>query len=339
MTNDNSMLAHLAWMFVTQRENLAVEALGYILNDSASRDALVSLLRQGEAELRETQEFSTQVIHEDLTRPDLVGFDADGQRHVIIEAKFRAGLTDRQPAAYLELLPQDRPSVLLFLAPAYRFDSLWPALLNRAKRFGIQTIAEQDDVWCAQLDGGNRHMMLTSWSTLLDSVEAVIDPQGILAEDLRQLRGLCKQEENGGPQLTGNMNSQSGINALKRGLIGEATAYGEKEGFLSTDGLGWGRDGRYIKLPNVANGGVAKFGWDFSRATGERPTPLWLFFVPNGPNDMKPAEVSRRLLGEVKEEHSVPIYLPVGMEYDVVLNAVKARLRYVAALLQGNATL
>ena len=50
------------------------------------------------------------------TRPDLVGLDRTmGKECVLIEAKFWAGLTDRQPKAYLDRL--DPGKALLFVAP------------------------------------------------------------------------------------------------------------------------------------------------------------------------------------------------------------------------------
>jgi hypothetical protein len=48
----------------------------------------------------------------------------------MIEAKFWAGLTDRQRVHYLRRLEHNR-ALLLFVAPAQRLESLWPELERR----------------------------------------------------------------------------------------------------------------------------------------------------------------------------------------------------------------
>ena len=53
---------------------------------------------------------------------------------MLIEAKFRAGLTDNQPMAYLKRLPANTPSALLFVAPAARLTTLWNELRRIAAK-------------------------------------------------------------------------------------------------------------------------------------------------------------------------------------------------------------
>ena len=80
----------------------------------------------------------TQVTGEEGERPDLVGYDDEGIERVLIEAKFWAGLTENQPNAYLERSPDNSPSVLLFVAPEARLNTLWPELCRRIERTGIE---------------------------------------------------------------------------------------------------------------------------------------------------------------------------------------------------------
>ena len=338
MTQDSSMLAHLAWMFIMQRENLAIEALGYILADSRARLALSQLITEGGEDIHEIAEVSTQVTYDNWARPDLVGLAADGNRPLVVEAKFWADLTDRQPAAYLQLLPQDRPSVLLFIAPQSRFDSLWPQLESRARAagFSMTTAMNTSTIRSSRISDSNHYLMMTSWTSVLDRLQSVIGNEGALAEDLRQLRGLCRQEEAGGMHVTADMSDQGGINTLRK-LINESIARGLRDGYLNSSGLAWGKDARYIRFGGADKGPVAKFGWNFDRMNiVEHATPLWVDFVENTPEDMKPSEVRPYIMGEIVIDDSVPVYLRTGVEYSLVLDAVEARLRYIAALLKGS---
>ena len=338
MAQDGSMLAHLAWMFVVQRENLAIEALGYLLRDSRAVGAINALLREGGADMSGVSEFNTQVTYDNWARPDLVGLDADGNRPLIIEAKFWAELTDKQPAAYLQLLPRDRPSALLFIAPESRFDTLWRQLESRARAagFSMTTTMNTSTIRNSRISGGNRYLMMTSWTSVLDRLQSVIGIEGALAEDLRQLRSLCRQEEAGGMQVTADMSDQDGINTLRK-LVNESLARGLQDGYLNSSGLAWGKDARYIRFGGADRGPVARFGWNFDRMNiVEHATPLWVDFVENTPEDMKPSEVRPYIMGEIVIDDSVPVYLRTGVEYSLVLDAVEARLRYIAALLKGS---
>ena len=98
----DTLFGHLADRFVVQRENLATEALAYILSRSQpARLALGQLLFLGGVVIPESLSFRTQAAGEDHAIPDLVGENEQGQQVLIMEAKFWAGLTDAQPVDYL----------------------------------------------------------------------------------------------------------------------------------------------------------------------------------------------------------------------------------------------
>ena len=126
MATKGSLLAHLALQFASHPENLAVEALGYLLKESEdTRSSFVGLLRARGIDLPDSLRYSTQVRGKDATRPDLVGKDRSGREVVLIEAKFWAGLTDMQPISYLDRLttetnslPPPPPGVARRMAPA-----------------------------------------------------------------------------------------------------------------------------------------------------------------------------------------------------------------------------
>ena len=96
-----TLMKHIA-KFITQREDAAVEALGYILSRSeTARLGLADLLRDGGADVGLITKIETQALGEDGTRPDLSLFDEQGIERVLIEAKLSAGLTENQPIGYL----------------------------------------------------------------------------------------------------------------------------------------------------------------------------------------------------------------------------------------------
>ena len=106
MAEIDTLLAHLSPSFTSQTENIAVAALGYILNKYAgSREGLDDVVRSGVRNVNPVVKVNTPVTALDGTRPDLVGVDEGGAERVLIEAKFWAELTRRQPDAYLERLP------------------------------------------------------------------------------------------------------------------------------------------------------------------------------------------------------------------------------------------
>ena len=137
----NSLLAHVARKFPGQTETLATEALGYILSRSAAaREALRETLRTGGADVAPLAKVETEVIGDQDERLDLVAFHEHGFERVLIEVKFWAGLTERQPNTYLGRLPKDEePAVLLFVAPQLRLVTLWAELHRRSEaRFGLE---------------------------------------------------------------------------------------------------------------------------------------------------------------------------------------------------------
>jgi hypothetical protein len=128
----NGLIAHLVTRFAAHPENLATEALAYILrNSGTARLAFLRHLSEFGPALPETLTFRTQASGADNAIPDLIGADEEGRQLVIAEAKFWAGLSDHQPSTYLRRLPADHPGVVIFVAPQARFQTLWPELLRR----------------------------------------------------------------------------------------------------------------------------------------------------------------------------------------------------------------
>ena len=177
----DTLLAHLAWKLSDRHEDIAVEALGYIFRSSQARRVLEEMLRARGADVGSIEEVRTQATGKEGARPDLAGVDRTGLERVLIEAKFWAGLTGNQPTAYLERLPTNTPSALLFVAPAARLETLWDELCQRAGVNGPRPAAETSEEFRSVTMAGARHLMLTSWTHLLERLDGAGDEHTMIA--------------------------------------------------------------------------------------------------------------------------------------------------------------
>ncbi len=340
MTNSGSLLSHLAWKLTNQTETLATEALGYILSQSdAARRALQELVSAGGANVGAIKEVKTEAVLSKNERVDLACFDAGGAKRVLIEAKFWAGLTGNQPAAYLKHLPRDgKPAVLLFVAPEQRQESLWPEVLRNAE-VGFDC-EETAGAKIAIVDNSERRLMLTSWRRLLDAMLNSNDIKSSTKEDISQLNALCERmdteaflplhESEFAPAFPRRM-----IN-LER-LISDARIRANEKGCAEYRGrlvtpqtYGYGC---YMKL-GVPKHAEVWLGVNYHLWVRHRETPLWLMFSSSFNDNM--SEI-RRKLGEwmMKDTDSIPISLPIGVEYEEVLDAVVNQLCEIACCLNA----
>ncbi len=126
MPNDTTLMAYLVPKITAQVENAATDALGYILNKSAtSMDALNDLLRQGDFDMPPISRVETQLTYEDGSRPDMAGYDQANAKRLLVESKFWASLLESQASGYLDQFDQPGPAALLFIAPDVRIETLW----------------------------------------------------------------------------------------------------------------------------------------------------------------------------------------------------------------------
>lgn len=347
-----TLLAHLALQkkFSDKYENIAVEALGHILSESdAARYVLSDVLRTGGAEVGEIARVKTQASGEEGTRPDLAGLDQHNKERVLIEAKFWAGLTDNQPVAYLERLPENQASALLFVAPAKRLEFLWQEMCRLVREAKIELIRghEETNLWSATV-GGKRLLMLTSWTYLLDRMDsrASTSRESHTESNIQQLRGLAEQmddeeaflplrREELGPEFPRRLrNLERLVDEVIERLGQKELASDTKKERTRRTSYGW-----YLKL----SGAGAWFGLDDDQWTiRDTPdTPLWLHFNAAWQSVQPFSEIRERLQPLAPElfEYAddvlvIPIYPPVNVEYDAVRDAVVARLKEVAELIK-----
>ena len=348
-----TLFAHIARTFGPHTENIAVEALGHILSSSEEcRHALGGMLRTGGADIGRISDVRTQAIGGKGERPDLACRDEHDEKRALIEAKFWAGLTESQPVAYLKSLPQDKPTALLFVAPAQRFETLWSELHRQVKdkMKGIEPVPVVEEAGLrSAAAGGDRRLMLTSWAALLNRMASHASAAGdSLAEaNIQQLLGLTRREdadaflplrpEELGPEFPRRIRQLAD-------LVDDATVRACEAGWVSTEGLQktpW-RDGygRYVRIVGDL-GASAWFGVNFHSWASGGDTPLWLIFekrhglkaYKEARDRLKPLIKKNPPLSDWGDGMSVPISLPVGVEYEAVLDTVVARLKCIHQLI------
>jgi hypothetical protein len=345
----SSLFGHLAYNFVGQTENLATEALAYILNRShTARDALHRLCKSTGAAIPADLSFQTQVTDEDGAKPDLVGASLDEPQAVIIEAKFWAGLTDNQPVTYLNR----GPNLLLFVAPAKRLPTLWPELLSRSIEAGFSAKSSQqvqEELSVVQLSE-KLFMAATSWRRLLDSLVDALASSGDLEAvgDAHQLRGLCDQMDSHAfiPLRSEELSPSIAIRSLQLNeIIDETTNELVSKGEVSITRLrATPRYEGYIRYMRMGD-----FAWILQVNnvywSTIRETPLWLSVkgIPETGDWCYSPEAHRRLSSLERENPPrlirraddllVPLKMPIGVEKSKVVGSIVDQLRGVEKLL------
>lgn len=354
----STLFGHLATRFATHPENLATEALGYVLRGSSvAREAISDLLSHAGMAMTGELAYQNQVAGEDEGQPDLVGLDVDGQQRLVMEAKFWAGLTDHQPNTYLGRLPSDG-GVLLFVAPAARETLLWGELIRRCVDAGHSGALAETSAHMvrryALADG--RYMALVSWRTLLGMIHGRVEAGGDRKSqgDIEQLMGLCEHMDSSAflPLTSEEITSPLYNRVLQFGdLADDAVSILVDRGMADTKGLNRqpfrGIYGRYFRF----HGTGAYLACDLIRWNTLAPTPIWLTFgqsfAPCSPElreALAPlaAMVPARLFPADKGALTIPLYLPTGRTRDEVmvelldqLDAIGARLPKQVAQIQA----
>ena len=340
MTDNHTLLSFIAQRHSIGLEDVATDALFFILSHSApARQALSDLLGyEGDPlPIAKAQPWAADA-HGAV--PDLACLDNDDNLVALIESKFWAPLTRNQPVTYWEGLPDDRPSVLLFLAPEPRVDQggLWDELVERLRNecHELEPAKRKGSLITAPAKAGQRRLMLTTWQLLLDRIAQRVkdDDDTQACFEIEELQGLAASVIAGdNPQRDEN---------LKR-LIADAVRRLERSGWANTDGLsvgvGYNYYARFLRLA----GANAWLGIDYEAVKHMPDKPLWLSFY-GGSNADVDLDMVRRALGDLAKldgelrggQVRVPITLPEGADHDATLDAIATELERIAHLIHPN---
>lgn len=349
-----SLFGHIVLNFTSQSENLATEGLLYIIkNSSAARTALQRYLKLIVNDIPDIISFRTQVYNDDQSIPDMVGFDEDNDQICVIEAKFWAGLTENQPVTYLKHLNPKKPSILLFLAPSKRMESLWSELRDRCTDEKINltwTDRQVHSIWGKINE--NNYLCVTNWHSMMNILETEIEAHNDYKtkSDIIQLKGLISQIEEASFLPLNSIELSPSIakrNLQFAQLVDDIITVGKAEGQYSTEGVkascGLNWYGRYFKINDFHY--VLKFD---NRLWNEfRDTPLWLGLYGKGwlsakeeRSKVKKALIKldeeNKLFNEIWDVSVIPIKLELNSEKDKVVKSILSQIDEYHHLLEQN---
>jgi hypothetical protein len=363
-----TLFSHLIQRFREPPEVLATEALGFILNRStACRRAVRDLAHACGASVVETLVYRTQIVDEEGARPDVVGSPPGESPQVVLEGKFWAGLTERQPRGYIAELDAARPGILLVVAPAARIATLWPELRELSVPDGIAEAdsTSEEDLVAAQLTHG--HIIgLVSWRLLLSrlAVAAEAAHENSVRQDIAQLQSLCDAQDRQAflPLRRDEVTDQE----MPQRLVGYYQLLGDIATKAINDDLAWkgnlrpsGGGPRYGQFLFVGEYGTL-LAIDFNLWSEYGFGPFWLWFrnwwwpagSPKDDQNAPYAEIAKRLspldpgarastgrgpalIVLPSGQPVVALPLPVGVERHEVIEVVVGHLRRVFDLLGG----
>lgn len=321
MSDDaTTLLAHLVPKLTPQVENAATDALGYVLNRSAtSREALTDLLGEGGFDMPPIVRVQTQVTYEDGSCPDMAGYDETGAKRLLVESKFWASLLSGQVSGYLRQLDASGPSALLFIAPGARIETLWTEIVRQIGEASPETTlgpTTSANGWrSAMVEGVPRRLALVSWDRLLRNMADRAADDGVVAEDVRQLRGLAGRQDAEAflPVRAEELSPDFARRAVGYvRLVDDVVDRGVSQGWMSIDGLkkvpkfhGYGR---YFQ--SVETKKEFWFGVNHERWARNGDTPLWLRRSTDGSWS--------------------PVHVKPGVEYPEVLDDAMSKVKDLA---------
>lgn len=350
-----TIFGHLAFRFAPHPENLATEALHFVLARSAvAARALADFLARSRSPVGQVVTYQTQAGSAEGGTPDIIGYDAENKPRIIIENKFWAGLTDKQPAQYPEQL---RPNggLLLFIAPRQRQGAIWTELCRRVREAGnsIEQASGGEELMFAPVSDG-RVLAITSWSTVLNIMRTAVvaADERNHAADLDQLQGLCAVMDAKAflPLRVEELSDQSialrMINYAE--LVSSIVVDACNQGFADRQGLRpthtWHKIGHYLRI----GGYGCWLGINLDLWARYGITPIWASFEGNT-EFMRAAVVKEKLRnrGASSPPHAiiesdaahVPIQLPTGVEEAAVRSTALGQISNLAGALRAADTL
>ncbi len=338
ISDNDSLLSYIAVRRGVGLEDVATDALSFILSRSASaRAAMSTLLADESGPLPITKVASQAFLEATGAYPDMVLWATEDDLSAYVEAKFWAELTPNQPVTYWEALPADKRTVLVFLVPQARVDDdyLWDVLVGRLRDAGheLDVASRDENVISTASKEDQRRLMLTSWEHLLqklaDRVER--DNKAQAAFEIAELKALASAAVEGRKDTS---------NDEFKLLLAEAVATLRESGWANTQGRtvgqGFGYYGRYLRLA-----GAEVWLGTVDEVTKQAPDKqLWLSVYADSETvsiDTARKKMEGRveswpgLLSWMRVNTSIP--LPEDADWEAALRAIVSELESIAKLI------
>ena len=236
-------------------EPAATQALAYLLNAQTDiSKAFIEFVRRTDIASFKLGRIAAEEQHGGC-RPDLTITADDGYPRIFVENKFWAGLMEGQPVAYLEALPDELSSLLIFIVPHNRMYGLWNELKEKCRESKFNLTDEDTAGAIYWAKARPRTIGITSWKHVLETLEQALDAErhADLLCDIVQLRGLTDQMDADEflPLREGEVND---LNTARRminyiGLIDEIVGRLKTDGVaLLAQGVAYEYAGRYLEL-------------------------------------------------------------------------------------------
>lgn len=347
MAQAKTLMAYLVPRLTSRGEDTATDALAFILNRSEEcREGLNRLLRNCGLDLAALTRFETQVTYKDGSRPDMAGYDQEGRKRLLVEAKFWASLQPGQASGYYTQLEEEGPGLLMFIAPRSRLATLWASIGRQMDREQVELEPSEaaPPIRISRIAGTDKHLILMDWSSLLNVLADAAASDSLISSDIQQLRGLCQQEDDGaflpintaelGPALARRI---PWLNRLVDDIV---DSHGVAERWMSTENLratsqrdGYGRYFRFRRTTGHVFTGDRFLCVDFQLWATRADTPLWLKLW-----NINADRLRQRfpLLAENCDRWNgcgVPIFLTTGEEYERVMDDAVTQVKEVGKVL------
>ena len=332
MSDNDTLLAYLVPQITIQVEVAATKSLAYTLNKSKPcRVALDELISTADFSVEPIERVTAEESIAKGARVDLVGYDANDELRLLVEAKFWAPLDPGQITGYFSLLKADGPGVLLFLVPDGRANHVWAQVLSEMEAAGrtVTKVVDEELRKAAAVSGTYKRVALIAWSQLLEQMEQGTAEQGVKS-DIRQLMGLTQDQEGSGFEpLTKDASAKDFTerDAYFRKMITDVVDIGTRQGWIRTEGLTWGvADGyrrRYLHLVGTSARWLG-LGVEYRENLYDQ-TPIWMWtHKEDWHGKTLPVGTTERGSGRYCY---TPVKLPHEAEYREVVQSIVSQLR------------
>ncbi|MGI8770856.1 MAG: hypothetical protein ACR2JE_05425 [Acidobacteriaceae bacterium] len=187
--SEPSFLAYIARQYRRQKEDVGTDILAYLLNKQPVQDALGQLLSDlGYPYFPPHFSVQTPRSRGAHGTPDLEIIDDQKVCCAIIENKFWAGLTRKQPIEYLRQI-RSAGGLLLFIVPDERREYIWKILRARCSEAKRSIVPGRGGSLIGLTK--DRYIAVSSWTNLLWYLNKCSPNNAEISVFVTELRRLC----------------------------------------------------------------------------------------------------------------------------------------------------